>query len=241
MTVALTMLASGALAGNAGATYHVMKVSEFFPGTNADPDSAFIELQMYTDGQNLVSGHDVITYTSTGTLLSSFTIPGNAGSGQNQRTILIGDSSVVGRDFAYDALGDAAEPNRAAGAVCFPDASPPDCVSFGMFTGAGMLPGVTGAPVLLATGIPDGSSITRSISRGCATLLEAGDDTDDSLADFTLTAPSPRNNATAPTETACPSSGTPGKKKRVRRCKKKPSKNVAAAAKKKKCKKKKNT
>jgi len=46
-------------------------------------------------------------------------------------------------------------------------------------------------------------SLERSIAPGCPTLLEAGDDTDNSSADFTLAAPSPRNNATTPTETAC--------------------------------------
>jgi hypothetical protein len=45
--------------------------------------------------------------------------------------------------------------------------------------------------------------LQRSIAPGCATQLEAGDDTDDSATDFKLAAPTPRNNSTAPTEKAC--------------------------------------
>lgn len=229
LTAAVTLALTGAFATGAQGSFHLMKVREFFPGTTADPDSAFIELQMFSSGQNFVLGRSVVTYTSTGTLLSSFTIPGNALSGADQRTILVGDTNVAGRDFTYMALGDAVEPNRAAGAVCFPDALPPDCASFGMFTGAGLIPGTTGTPVLFSTGIPNGSSITRSISRGCATLLEAADDTNNSIADFAQTAPTPRSNSVAPTEKPCPT-----KKKK---CKKKKGKSGAVAAK--KCKKKK--
>jgi hypothetical protein len=69
------------------------------------------------------------------------------------------------------------------------------------------MPGATGAPVA-PTGIPNGSSITRSIAGGCATLLEASDDTDDSLADFAVTPDkTPRPNSVAPAEKSCGSGG----------------------------------
>ncbi len=69
------------------------------------------------------------------------------------------------------------------------------------------LPGAVGAPVS-PTGIPGGSSITRSIAAGCATLLEASDDTDDSAADFTVTTEkTPRPNSETPTEKACGGGG----------------------------------
>ena len=42
----------------------------------------------------------------------------------------------------------------------------------------------------------------------CPTLLEAGDDTNNSAADFSLGAPSPRANSTAPTETVCAAADT---------------------------------
>ena len=50
-----------------------------------------------------------------------------------------------------------------------------------------------------------------AIAPGCSTLLEPGDATDNSSTDFALTAPSPRNNATAPTEAACGGGGGGGK------------------------------
>ena len=49
-----------------------------------------------------------------------------------------------------------------------------------------------------------GQSLTRSISPGCATLLEETDDTDNSATDLALPTPSPRPFPVAPTETASP-------------------------------------
>ncbi len=237
LTAATTLLVSGAFATNAGAAFHETKVSEVDPGAGS-MDSAFIELQFFSAGQNFLTGHDVDYYTAVGSLLGSTNLT-MVPNGESQRTVLIGDSGVAGADITNNTLGDAISTVAAGGAVCFADAVPPDCVSWGNFTGAG-LPGATGAPVAPG-GIPAGQSISRKITPGCATLLEAGDDTNNSAADFVVGPPTPRNNSVAPTEKSCPSAGTPGKKKRVRKCKKKPSKNTAGAAKKKKkkCKKKK--
>ena len=65
----------------------------------------------------------------------------------------------------------------------------------------GSLPGVT--PPASPSGIPNTQSIRRSLAPGCATLLEAGDDTNNSAADFAPGAPTPRANTTAATETEC--------------------------------------
>lgn len=192
---------------SAQGAFHLMKVSEVFPGTSANVNTAFIELQMFAAGQNLVGGHKVDYYTANGSLLGSYTIAANVANGESQRKILIGDTEVQGAtpDFVVDQLGDALHGGAAAGgAVCFPDATPPDCVSWGTFTGAGALPGATGTPVPNA--ITDGMSITRSTAPGCPNLLEAGDDTDDSAADFTQAAPNPENNSVAP-PTACGGGG----------------------------------
>ena len=190
-------------APSANAAFHLMKVSEVFPGTNGDVNTAFIELQMFEAGQNKVAGHKVDYYTANGTLLGSYTIAADVPNGESQRKILIGDTAASGTpDFTVDQLGDALHAAAAGGAVCFPDASPVDCVSWGNFTGT--LPGSAGAP--LAGAITDGMSITRSIARGCPNLLEASDDTDDSISDFVQTAPNPENNTVAPA-TACGSTG----------------------------------
>jgi hypothetical protein len=193
-------------APSAHAAFHFMKVSEVFPGTTANINSAFIELQMFEGGQNLVNGHKVDYYTAAGALLGSFTMPTPVQNGENNRKILIGDTQVQGAtpDFTVDQLGDALHGGTATGgAVCFPDAQPPDCVSWGSFTPQAGFPNpqVANAPV-----IPDGQSLTRSTAAGCPNLLEAGDDTDNSATDFALTTPTPESNSVAP-PTACGNGG----------------------------------
>ncbi len=158
---------------------------------------------MYEAGQNLVGGHTVTLYTATGTLLASFALSGNAANGENQRTILIGDTATPGADLVYPMLSDAVQTYGPGGAACFENI---DCVSWGAFTGAATLPGPTGTP---APAIPTGSSLTRSIAPGCATLLEATDDTEESVADFALRTPTPRSNSTTPTEIACGGAAAP--------------------------------
>jgi hypothetical protein len=189
---------------SAGAAFHLMKVREVFPGTILSPDGAFIELQMYTSNQNFVAGHPITTYDAAGNEIHSFRMDSLVSSGQSQRTILIGDTAVSGADFTDADL--AAGLLRAGGAACFPDASPPDCVSWGNFSGS-IQGAATGTP---APAIPDGQSLTRSIARGCATLLESSDDTDDSAADFELTSPTPRPNSATPSEQACTGGGGGG-------------------------------
>ena len=197
-------------APSANAAFHLMKVSEVYPGaTGANPNDAFIELQMFEAGQNLVSGHKVDYYTAGGTLLGSYTIAANVPNGENQRKILIGDTAVAGAtpDFVVDQLGDALKGGtQTGGAVCFPDAQPPDCVSWGNFTPPAGFPNVqsANAPV-----IPDGQSLTRSTASGCPNLLEPGDDTDSSAANFALTTPTPENN-NSPLPTECGGGGGGG-------------------------------
>jgi hypothetical protein len=50
-------------------------------------------------------------------------------------------------------------------------------------------------------------ALRRTISAGCATLLEPTDDRDNSATDFSPVFPSPRPNSIAPTERACTSTG----------------------------------
>ena len=199
------MAAAALVPAGASAAFHLMKVSEVYPGTLACPDCSFVELQMYAGGQNLVGGHSVRVYSMSGAVVpvATSTFPSNAPNGQTQRTILVGDVSVPGRDFdgnfgtSIDAGG---------GAVCFDTI---DCVAWGAVNTAALPAGANvGTP---APPIPDGSSLTRSIAPGCATLLEASDDTDNSTADFALIATeTPRPNSVAPTEVACGGGGGTG-------------------------------
>lgn len=183
-----------------------MKVSEVYAGTGMTPDD-YVELRMYQSGQNLVSGHKIMVYDAAGAPSYTFTFPGNAASGQSQRTILLGAGPLangVEPDFTDPALAPAL--NKNAGAVCF-DAIPVDCVAWGAFTGAALLPGSVGNPVA-PSGIANGSSISRSTAAGCPTELEAGDDTDDSAADFQVTTErTPRPNSDPPAGKPCGSGG----------------------------------
>lgn len=193
--VAATVLGTS----TASAAFHLMKITEV---GNANPVD-YVELQMYEPGQNLVGNHYIRTYDGNGALDTTFEFPANVASGQNQRTILVvrdEGTFPVTPDFETADLF-----TRTSGAVCFLSTVTPlagiDCVSYGSFTGVpGGNPSPTGTP---APELAAATSIHRSISSGCPTLLEASDDTDDSAADFTAGPPSPRNNATTPTEMPC--------------------------------------
>jgi hypothetical protein len=192
------------LAPSASASYHLMKISEIGQGGGGGPD--YVELQMYAGGQNFVGGHSITTYGPTGSPMSTFTFPAGVSQGANQRTILVArdDGSLpVTADFV---TADLVLPTN--GAACFIDTLPLngiDCVAFGTFTGfSGGAPSPVGTP---APAPAPGGALERSIAPGCATLLESGDDTDDSSADFALATPSPRPNSVAPTETPCTGGG----------------------------------
>jgi hypothetical protein len=190
---ALTLAGMVLAAPSANAAFHLMKIREVHTG----PPGDFVELQMFASGQNFVLGHSITTYDSVGNVQSNYMFTGNAANGENQRTILVGEAAV-GPDF----VAPLDVPAGVGGAVCFETI---DCVSFGAFSGG--TPSPAGTP---AAPLADGESLERSIAPNCATLLEAGDDTNNSLADFSAATPSPRNNATPPTETACTGGGNPG-------------------------------
>jgi hypothetical protein len=191
----------GVTSASAGAAFHLMSIREVHAASPGD----YVELQMYASGQNFVDGHTITTYDSTGAQTGAqFVFPSGASSslnGGNQRTIRVGQTGA-GADFeaAFDVV------SGSGGAVCF-DAI--DCVTFGAYIGV-PLGSPTGTPAVQSTGIPVGGSIERTIAPGCSTLLESGDDTNDSATDFSLQPPSPRNNATAPTETPCSGGQNPG-------------------------------
>jgi hypothetical protein len=209
----LACLAFTFLPSAASASFHLNKIREI---SGSSTDQAYIELQMYAPGQNLVNGHNLTFWDADGLVLGmptpvqTIALGGpNPPNGQNQRTILIGDSGLAGRDFTVDLTPFFDQTQGAnlvfAGAVCF-EANPVDCVSWGAFTGAANLPDHAtpyGNP------LPVTFALKRSISRGCATLLDAGDDTNNSQADFAPVQRAPRPNATAPSEKECGGGTTP--------------------------------
>lgn len=196
------MLALGA--GPAAATFHLMQIREVYPGSAAAPEAEYVELQMWASGQNLVEGHVLRSYDAAGNVVGSSTfahdVPGNA----NQSTLLLATPQA---EAQFGVAADAslvAGLSPTGGAVCWETI---DCVSWGSFSGA--LPSPAGTPAAPG-GIPDGMALRRSISRGCATLLEPIDDNDDSAEDFTAVPPLPRPNSVSPTERPCTAGGTGG-------------------------------
>jgi hypothetical protein len=199
------------LAPVAQADHHFVKITEVFPGTIAQPGAEFVELQMYSTGQNnFAPGASLTFYNGAGGTASNMDLL-DVASGADQRTMLAGTATMesmftVAADREY--VGD--NMSNSGGGVClvsdlFP--SPIDCVAWGTATvsGAG-----TSEPA-----IPDGSSLGRSIAAGCNTLLEPGDDTGSSLDDFAPAFPTPQMNSEAGPNSTCPNT-TITKKPRTR-------------------------
>jgi hypothetical protein len=203
----LTCLALLVPAAPAFGTFHLIYVSEVHPGSAAQPQSSYVELQMYDDGENFVGGHSVTLHNSTGGTIGTFTFPNDLpGSGVDQQTILVGDDGVEAAfGVKPDMISSAFNVPAAGGAACWEGL---DCVSWGNFSGS--TSPSSGVPVD-PPGIPDGSAIARRITRGtCANLLDENDDTSDSDTDFVDAAPSPQSYATVPSPPACtPPAPTP--------------------------------
>lgn len=187
---------------------------EVFPGSIANPDSSYVELQMYSGGQGQVQNGDIKVFNATGTVTDTFIPAHSVANSASQSTVLIADSAYASQ-FPTAPAPDFTDPSLnlspAGGAVCWPQTEPPfdDCASWGSFSGQAMLFSTDAAPAAPG-GILDGMAIRRSIAPGCATLLEQVDDTDNSSVDFALVAPEPRPNSVTPVEQSCGGSGGGG-------------------------------
>jgi hypothetical protein len=192
----------------AQATFHIMQIREVHEGGGGAAD--YVVLQMYAPGQNLVGGHHLRFFDGgAGAVFNDYTVPTNVAGAANQSTILIAGQGSIGvtPDFVIPNMNPFPGPS---GSVCWENI---DCVSIGAAAPPTGNPSPVGTPVAQATGISAGQSVVRSIAPGCATLLDGADDTNNSAADFSVTTPSPRNNASPITETPCTSTGgTPNTK-----------------------------
>lgn len=194
---AVAMLAIWAPA--ASATFHLMQIREVYPGSVADPGSEYVELQMWAEGQNHVGGHILRSYNATGTITGTDTFPADVAHGANQSTMVLATPEAESQfGFLADApLAPSGQLDPSGGAVCWENL---DCVSWGSFSGS--LPSPAGSPAA-PSGIPDGMALRRSIAPGCPTLLEPGDDHDNSATDFSVVFPGPRPNSAPPSEHEC--------------------------------------
>ena len=144
------------------------------------------------------------TYSAAG-VTTTTTLPADVKGGANQSTILIagGETEATFPGIVPDAfLKGVNLLDPAGGAVCWENL---DCVSWGSFSGSVLSPAGGNAPA-----IPDGNALRRTIAPGCASLLEMGDDHNDSATDFAVVFPNPRPNSAVPAEHACPSGGPGG-------------------------------
>lgn len=206
--LAATVLAFASIfalaASSASATFHEMSIREVYPAG----DSSYVELEMWAGGQNFVGGHHLVAYNSAGSPTDNFKFAANVPNGANQSTIVAADTDYP---LTFDEMPppDETDPSLdlspAGGAVCWSEGSPPDCVSWGGFSGGGALPSPTGSPAAPG-GVPVGMALRRSIDAGCPTFLEPTDDHDNSAADFSVVFPAPRPNSVAPSERPCPRS-----------------------------------
>ena len=205
--LALGLLLASAPA--ASANHHVMRISEVYPGEIADPDEEYVELQMLGAGQEFVSNQlHVRLYNAAGTQVYEEEFLTDVQNGVSQATVLAGDPFFT-PDLAFDAAP-AGYAAGVGGAACITSDSFGllDCVAWGSFNDPPPT-AVIGAGTPEAA-IPDAFSISRTQARGCATLMEGVDDSDNSDADFSSTEATPRNNAAAITEVPCTTPPPPG-------------------------------
>jgi hypothetical protein len=206
--VALTLALSALGAQPALATFHETFIREVYAGSDAQPNSDYVELQMWASGQNFVGGHTITVYGPTGAEVASAQFPTDVPNGANQSTILAATLEAASQfgvtpDVELKLKG-AEKIERAGGAACWESL---DCVSWGNFSATAL--STTGPPAAPG-GIPSGIALRRSIARSCASLLEASDDRDNSAGDFETVFPNPRPNAVPPTEKPCTGGGGGG-------------------------------
>lgn len=192
----ISVLALPAWPTPAAATFHEMWIREIYAGSLLQPESQYVELQMWASGQNHVEGHVLKTYDAGGNPTSTNPFPSDVSGGANQSTILLATPAAEAEfGLTADTSLAAGKLNPAGGAVCWETL---DCVSWGNFNGS--LPSPAGTP---APEIPSGMALRRTIAPLCPTALDGGDDHNNSAADFSVVFPAPRPNSVAPSEHTC--------------------------------------
>ena len=176
-------------AKTAWAAFHIMKITEVFPGTSGAPNAQYIELQMYAVGQNIVSTHTVTVFDAAGTAVGTYTFVTDVANGANQATILIATAEAATLFGVTADLVMTPTIPLAAGKVCFENI---DCVAWGNYTG-GATPSAVGTPAYQKRGLIRGRSLARKL--GANSMLDGGDDSNVSADDFETALPSPKTNA----------------------------------------------
>lgn len=231
MAAVLALIALGATASLARADDTQIRISEVYNDTTA-AHGDFVELQLLADAQQIPTNSAIRICTATGAACANYLFPANSlPASVSQRTILVGWNDNPNADFGIPASFNFP---FAGGSACYETSVAPnvprDCVAWGNYT-AGAVSVGSPAPALNAS-----QSLTRTEARGCPTLMEAIDDTDNSAVDFSLQSPTPQNNLQTPAEAPCPPPAVP-QTPVTTKCKKK-KKHHSSAVVAKKCKKK---
>ncbi|MEA2432810.1 MAG: hypothetical protein QOG54_267 [Actinomycetota bacterium] len=175
--------------GPARASFHLNLIREVFAGTANAPNAEYVELQMWANGQNFVSGQSIIVYDDTDTEIARFEFADNVANGLDQSYILVATPEAETLFGVQADLEMTASLPSSGGKVCFGGI---DCVAWGTFPAGDP---TTGAPFGASSGLPVGQAIVRDISDGDPNQLEGADDTDDSASDFGAGQALPRNNS----------------------------------------------
>lgn len=195
LVVALTSGSVVTTSTPAHALFHLMMVTEVFAGTSTAPDAQFVEMQMYADNQRFLTGHEVVVFDAAGEEVATFTFTGPVADGANQAYVLLATEQAE-TELEVDAdLAMTPALARGGGSVCFrsADGGIIDCASWGSYTGDDA---AAGTPFNAALGLIPGQSMARVTGGGSDPGgLDAGDDTNDSEADFDSSAPTPTNNS----------------------------------------------
>ncbi len=139
--VPLTALVLAALVQRADANFHVMIIVEVYPGSYLNPDAQYVMLQSLAAGQNVLSGHQIITFNPDGTRgpdFGAFTAnPTNAASGAHY--LMATSQAQTFFNLAPDAVASGRLPFP-SGRVCFAPSTLGcsgyiDCVAYGAYTG----------------------------------------------------------------------------------------------------------
>ena len=184
------------VAPSAHALFHLMMVTEVLAGTSTVPEAQFIELQMYSDNQRFLAGHEVAVFDAAGEEIEAFTFTGPVANGASQAHVLLATEDAEASFGVTADLVITPVLTPSGGSVCFrngTDGALIDCASWGNYAGDDT---ETGTPFNQAIGLLPNQSMERITSGGADTqALDAEDDTNDSEADFESSSPSPTNNA----------------------------------------------
>lgn len=184
------------VAPSAHALFHLMMVTEVLAGTSTVPEAQFIEMQMYSDNQRFLAGHEVAVFNAAGEEIEAFTFTGPVANGASQAHVLLATEEA---EAAFGVTADLVITpvlTGGGGSACFrngADGAFIDCASWGNYAGDDT---ETGTPFNQAIGLLPNQSMERITSGGAdPQALDAEDDTNDSEADFESSSPSPTNNA----------------------------------------------